>query len=166
MKIEPKGSYKHVKKGLSKETTEHRYIMHKIDSRSNEDELVIHHIDGDKSNNDPTNLTWMTRSEHIRLHKLGENHFPCSGKDNANYRHGMCVGGQSVEYKRIHNKKTYEKHREERLAKQAIYAESHREQKRLYDKIKYWEKRSAEATTESRKAECNYVLQKLKGENI
>ena len=29
---------------------------------------VIHHIDGDKSNNDLTNLQLMTKSEHVKLH--------------------------------------------------------------------------------------------------
>lgn len=29
---------------------------------------VVHHIDEDKSNNDPENLQVMTQSEHIRLH--------------------------------------------------------------------------------------------------
>lgn len=29
---------------------------------------VVHHVDGDKRNNDPNNLKVMTRSEHIREH--------------------------------------------------------------------------------------------------
>ena len=33
--------------------------------------MVVHHIDGDKANNDPSNLQIMTRSEHSRLHGLG-----------------------------------------------------------------------------------------------
>lgn len=30
---------------------------------------IIHHIDGNKLNNDPKNLVCMTRAEHVRLHK-------------------------------------------------------------------------------------------------
>lgn len=162
MKLEITGKYKYVKSGLPKETTEHRMIMHSIDPRENESELIVHHIDGDKSNNSPSNLMWLTRSEHLKLHLTGENHFPCDGSNNANYRHGMCVGGYSKEYKKIHNSKSYYSHREERLRKQNEYGESHREEKRLYDKIKYWEKCSAEAIDEDRKAECIFRLNELR----
>ena len=31
---------------------------------------VVHHIDGNKHNNDPSNLQVLTRSEHIRLHQV------------------------------------------------------------------------------------------------
>ena len=30
---------------------------------------VVHHIDGDNTNNDITNLTVMTQSKHINLHR-------------------------------------------------------------------------------------------------
>ena len=39
--------------------------------------LIVHHIDGNKRNNDPSNLAVMTQSEHCRIHfkKAGdENH--------------------------------------------------------------------------------------------
>ena len=157
------GKYKYIKRGLPREMPEHRYIKHLVDPQENENELVVHHIDGDKSNNDPDNLQWMTNSDHSRLHHLGDNHFPCSGEDNANYRHGMCVGGASREYKRIHNRKTYFAHRESRLAKQNAYAVTHREQKRLYDKIRYWEQQLMSAQTDDRKEECENRLNELKG---
>ena len=156
------GKYKYITKGLPKEMTEHRAIMKSIDPRDNEDELVIHHIDGNKGNNDPSNLMWMTRSEHSRLHHLGDNHFPCDGINNANYRHGMCVNGHSKEYKRIHNRKSYMAHRQERVDKQNAYAVTHREQKRLYDKIKYWEKALSKAVSTARKEECLAKLNQLK----
>lgn len=161
MKLTSSGTYKFMRHE-GKEIGEHRYIMHMVDPRPNEDELVVHHIDGNKSNNDPSNLVWMTSSEHSRLHKLGENHFPCSGKDNANYRHGMCVGGESPEYKRYHNHKTYMRHRERRLAKQNAYGAEHRDQKRLYDKLRYWNKQMELASTEERKAECLSKIKILK----
>ena len=154
MKIEPRGKYKYVKRGLEKETTEHRHVLHLLDPRENEQELVVHHIDGDKGNNKPENLTWMTKSDHMRLHHLGENHFPCDGERNANYRHGMCVNGQSKEYKCIHNKKTYLNHRKERLAKQNAYAVLHREHKRWLDKINYWKRQLEIAGTEERRNLC------------
>lgn len=31
--------------------------------------MIVHHIDGDKANDDPANLTLLTRTEHMRLHK-------------------------------------------------------------------------------------------------
>lgn len=141
---------------------EHRTIMHEIDPRANEADLVVHHIDGNKSNNDPSNLIWMTRSEHIRLHKLGDNHFPCSGKDNANYRHGMCVNGYSKEYTKLQNHQAYMRHRETRLAKQNAYSIEHREHKRWYDKVRHWTKQLELATTIERKHECEFRLKTLK----
>ena len=74
----------------------------------------------------------------------------------------MCVGGHSKEYKSIHNRKSYMSHREERLAKQNAYDAEHREQKRLYDKIRYWERKLEEAQTEERQAVCEAKLNELK----
>lgn len=162
MRLESCGKYKYIKAGLDKEIPEHRHIMHQIDPRENESELHVHHIDGNKSNNDPSNLAWMTKSEHMRLHHLGENHFPCSGKNNANYRHGMCVNGQSEEYKKIHNRKSYQRHREERLAKQNAYEELHRDHKRWYDKLRYWERQLENAIEDDRKQYCVQKILELK----
>lgn len=142
---------------------EHRNIMHELDPRENEDELIVHHIDGNKGNNDPDNLVWMTQSEHMKLHLTGAKHFPCDGENNANYRHGMCVGGQSKEYRQLHNKKSYQAHREERLAKQNAYGAAHRDHKRWYDKVRYWENALAKAESEDRKSVCEHKLEELKG---
>ena len=162
MSFTTSGKYIYAGKAYPNYTVMHRAIMHTIDPRENEDELVVHHIDGNKSNNDPSNLMWMTKSEHLRWHHLGENHFPCSGKDNANYRHGMCVGKRSPEYKRFHNHKTYMAHRAERLAKQNAYGAEHREHKRWYDKVRHWTKQLEIAETDERKQECTYRLNELK----
>lgn len=161
MKIESKGKYKYsIKDG--KFVAMHRYILHSVDPRPNENELVVHHIDGNKANNDPSNLVWMTKSEHSRLHHLGENHFPCSGKDNANYKHGLCINGYSKEYVKYHNHKTYLNHREDRLKKQNAYAIEHRDHKRWYDKMRHWTKQLELATTPERKDECTKQINMLK----
>lgn len=70
MGIAVTGKYRYICKN-GKLQTVHRTLMHEIDPRNNESELVVHHIDGNKSNNDITNLTWMPKGDHIRLHKFG-----------------------------------------------------------------------------------------------
>lgn len=46
----------------------HRRVVEAILGRTLSCNEVVHHIDGNKLNNDPTNLKVMTRSEHVRLH--------------------------------------------------------------------------------------------------
>jgi hypothetical protein len=49
---------------------EHRLIMEGVLGRYLTDSEVVHHIDGDKQNNDPKNLMLLnSRSEHMRLHR-------------------------------------------------------------------------------------------------
>lgn len=164
-KIVPRGKYKY--KGINHTTIpEHRIVMHQIDPQPNESELVVHHINGDKSDNSPGNLVWMTQSEHSRLHHLGENHYPCSGRANPNYRHGECVNGHSKVYKKFHNHKAYMKNRTERLAKQNAYGAKHRDHKRWYDKVRYWERQVTLAASEERKAECLARLHELKESKV
>lgn len=96
------------------------------------------------------------------LSRGGEGVYDRCGENNTNYRHGMCVGGHSKEYKHICNQKSYQAHRDERLARQNLYGAEHREHKRLYDKIRYWERKLADANTEERKRECNLKLAELR----
>lgn len=49
--------------------SEHRIIMEHIIGRRLSFDEVVHHIDGDKHNNDPTNLMVVTRKEHALIHK-------------------------------------------------------------------------------------------------
>lgn len=162
MRLVSSGQYKYVSRGQPKLTTEHRVVLMTVDPREDAADLEIHHVDGNKGNNDPANLVWMTKSEHSRLHHLGENHFPCGGKDNANYRHGMCVGGQSKEYKKMHNRKDYQAHKKERLEKQKAYADAHKEHISWYHKMRYWEKKLQEADTDERRNVCENKIKELK----
>lgn len=50
---------------------EHRHIMQKKLGRKLQFNEVVHHLDGDKSNNSLKNLRVMSRSEHSRLHQSG-----------------------------------------------------------------------------------------------
>lgn len=50
---------------------EHRVVAEEKIGRPLRFEDVVHHIDGDILNNDPSNLEIMTRAEHMREHGLG-----------------------------------------------------------------------------------------------
>lgn len=52
----------------------HRLIYEDYFHISLLDTAIIHHIDGNKLNNDISNLKLVSASEHINLHKSGENH--------------------------------------------------------------------------------------------
>jgi hypothetical protein len=47
---------------------EHRVVAEEMLGRSLRPDEVVHHIDGDKTNNSPSNLAVMTRKEHAALH--------------------------------------------------------------------------------------------------
>ena len=46
----------------------HRIVAEQILGRPLKVGEIVHHIDGNKRNNDPTNLMVMTQSEHCRIH--------------------------------------------------------------------------------------------------
>lgn len=50
---------------------EHRAVAEEMLGRQLGFSDVVHHIDGDKRNNDPSNLQVLTRAEHMREHGLG-----------------------------------------------------------------------------------------------
>jgi hypothetical protein len=49
----------------------HRQVMENKLGRSLDFNEIVHHIDGDKTNNDISNLKVMDRGDHIRLHCKG-----------------------------------------------------------------------------------------------
>ena len=59
--------YKAIKKDKTVKS-EHRLIMESILGRELRTDEIVHHIDGDKWNNNPSNLMIVTREEHARIH--------------------------------------------------------------------------------------------------
>lgn len=47
---------------------EHRYVMECVLGRKLYSDEVVHHIDRDKTNNHPSNLVVLSRSEHAKIH--------------------------------------------------------------------------------------------------
>ncbi len=47
---------------------EHRVVMERAIGRALRADEFVHHRDGDRSNNDPSNLELMTQSDHVRHH--------------------------------------------------------------------------------------------------
>lgn len=63
-------NYKAIKVN-GKKVDEHRYIMEQYLGRELARDEVVHHKDGDKSNNKIENLELMSLSEHTRQHQTG-----------------------------------------------------------------------------------------------
>ena len=68
--LKPNG-YLEITKGTNKGRSVHVVEMEKKIGRKLFANEVVHHIDGNKTNNDLNNLQLMTRSDHARLHQLG-----------------------------------------------------------------------------------------------
>lgn len=64
------GNYKAIKVN-GKKMDEHRYVMERYLGRQLARDEVVHHKDGDKSNNEIDNLELMSLSEHTRQHQMG-----------------------------------------------------------------------------------------------
>lgn len=64
-------SYKKIRIG-NRLIDEHRLIMEQYLGRKLLSNEIVHHKNGDKSNNDLENLEVMDRSSHSRSHKIGE----------------------------------------------------------------------------------------------
>ena len=67
-----KDGYRHVWFSDGSEEKEHRYLMEQKLGRTLTSDEVVHHIDGNRSNNDLSNLVVMSRGEHSKLHRMQE----------------------------------------------------------------------------------------------
>lgn len=81
---------------------------------------VIHHIDGNSKNNDPSNLQLMTRGEHTALHARLRK----EGKDVVDPNDPDVIACRAA----LHN--DYMRHRAVRTRKQREYNDTHREERR------------------------------------
>lgn len=74
LKIDTKGyyidsqGYKVITPNRETKVYEHRMVMEEKLGRPLTSEEIVHHIDGNKQNNDPENLELTNRSEHMRIH--------------------------------------------------------------------------------------------------
>jgi len=65
-----RAEYRKLRKG-DWQRDEHRHVMEQALGRLLSSNEVVHHIDGDKYNNDPSNLQVMSLAEHSRMHQRG-----------------------------------------------------------------------------------------------
>lgn len=63
-----KCGYTFIKVGRRKYKQEHRIVMEKLLGRELGRREVVHHINGNRADNRPENLTIMSQSEHVRTH--------------------------------------------------------------------------------------------------
>lgn len=67
-----KDGYKRIWLTDGSSVTEHQYVMEKHIGRKLEKNECVHHIDGNRANNDINNLQLMTIGEHSKLHRKKE----------------------------------------------------------------------------------------------
>lgn len=70
-----RSGYKIVSKRGKHNLYEHRVVAEQMIGRPLEPNEVVHHIDGNRSNNDPSNLMVMERREHDRLKDKTRRHY-------------------------------------------------------------------------------------------
>lgn len=71
-----------VKTDDGKTIREHRYVVEKIIGRNLNSDEVVHHKNGDKTDNRPENLEIMTRAEHNKIHSSRMRRFTDSDRIN------------------------------------------------------------------------------------
>lgn len=52
--------------GKKRQTSVHRLVLHAFDPRDNQNQLEVHHRDGNPANNNLENLQWVTHEENIK----------------------------------------------------------------------------------------------------
>lgn len=67
--VAPSG-YVMVRVGIKKWRLEHRVVMEAVLGRSLRNDEHVHHVDRNRTNNDPKNLRVMERSAHLRMHRV------------------------------------------------------------------------------------------------
>ena len=122
---------------------------------------VIHHIDGNSKNNDPSNLRLMKHGEHVALHhqlrREGNDPVDASDPDviedrakhKKYYQSNLVKSRESRKrYKQEHSKKNAERnkryrdsHREQRAEYNRKYDEEHREERAEYHRQRYQAKK-------------------------
>lgn len=98
--------------GIRRATTLHTLIA-EIFIPNPEGKTVVHHIDGDASNNDPTtNLMWVTAKEHSQIHANDENcpmHTEEARKKNSETHIGLQAGEKNPFYGKHHSEESRRK---------------------------------------------------------
>jgi len=83
--------YRHITTPDGREVREHRYVMEKKLGRKLAQGEDVHHVDENKSNNDPSNLELKLHQKHTSDHR--PHRMPClvCGYDDVHGSHGLCA---------------------------------------------------------------------------
>lgn len=75
----------------------HRVVVETLLGRKLTSKEIVHHIDGNKFNNDIFNLQIVTRSEHAKIHNIKNRKCEVKNCENKHHSKGMC----NKHYRRI-----------------------------------------------------------------
>jgi len=90
--------YKRLKLPNGKLIDQHRLIMQGMLCRELRPDEVVHHKDGDPTNNQPCNLELMTRAEHSRLHAIEDKVHERFGDKKHKFNKGSYPTGAGFTY--------------------------------------------------------------------